>query len=330
MTTGNLTFHDVMQWTDDGCRGFLERMRWPDGPKCPKCGADQPYSITRKSPSKNAVRSFYKCRGCKRQFTATVGTIFEDSKIPLHKWLAAIYLMCTSKKGISAHQLHRMLGITYKSAWFMCHRIREATKRDGFPQLAGVVEADETYMGARTKRGHKVHHERIRDEIEMGIRPEPPKKAPYQEKTTVLGMVERGGAVVSTVIPKATTEHVKPVMTKMINVDSAVLITDKHPVYRNMDKVLPHETINHEIEYVRGAVHTQTIEGYWSLVKRSIYGTFHHVGDGFLPMYLSEMDFRYSHRKVDDAERFARLMSQVGGKRLQWFCKTPQPENPYA
>ena len=118
-------------------------------------------------------------------------------------------------------------------------------------------------MGARTKRGHKVHHERIRDEIEMGIRPEPPKKAPYQEKTTVLGMVERGGAVVSTVIPKATTEHVKPVMTKMINVDSAVLITDKHPVYRNMDKVLPHETINHEIEYVRGAVHTQTIEGYW-------------------------------------------------------------------
>ena len=165
----------------------------------------------------------------------------------------------------------------------------------------------------------------------MGIRPKPPKKAPYQEKTTVLGMVERGGAVVSTVIPKATTEHVKPVMIKMINVDSAVLITDKHPVYRNMDKVLPHETINHEIEYVRGAVHTQTIEGYWSLVKRSIYGTFHHVGDGFLPMYLSEMDFRYSHRKVDDAERFARLMSQVGGKRLQWFCKTPpQPENPYA
>ena len=107
-------------------------------------------------------------------------------------------------------------------------------------------------------------------------------------------------------------------------------MTDRHPVYRSMGLEMLHEMVNHEIEYVRGAVHTQTIEGYWSLVKRSIYGTYHHVGDGFLPMYLSEMDFRYSHRKITDAERFARLMSQVGGKRLLWFCKTPQPENPHA
>ncbi len=156
-----LTFHEVMRWTDEESRAFLERLRWPDGPQCPKCGAAEPYTVTRRTPSKNAVRSFYKCRSCKRQFTATVGTIFEDSKIPLHKWLAAIYLMCSSKKGMSAHQLHRLLGITYKSAWFMCHRIREATKRDSFPQLTGVVEADETYLGARTRRGHKVHHERI-------------------------------------------------------------------------------------------------------------------------------------------------------------------------
>ncbi len=190
--------------------------------------------------------------------------------------------MCSSKKGMSAHQLHRLLDITYKSAWFMCHRIREATKRDGFPLLTGVVEADETYLGARTRRGHEVHHERIQDEIDMGIRPKPERKPPYQDKTTVLGMVERGGSVVSAVVPRATVEHVKPVMTKMINVDDAMLMTDRHPVYRNMDALMPHETVNHEVEYVRGDVQTQTIEGYWSLVKRSIYGTFHHVGDGFL------------------------------------------------
>jgi transposase-like protein len=168
-------------------------MRWPKGPHCPKCGVDRPYSITRKSRTKNKVQSLYKCRDCKRQFSATVGTIFEDSKIPLHKWFAGIFLMCSSKKGISAHQLHRMLGITYKSAWFMCHRVRQATRDKEFPMLSGVVEADETYMGGRTRRGHKVHHERIRDEIEMGLRPKPARRPPYQEKTTVFGMVECEG-----------------------------------------------------------------------------------------------------------------------------------------
>ena len=329
MTTAAPTFHEVMRWTDDECKTFLEQQRWPDGVQCPKCGADEPYTITRKSNTKNKVRSFYKCRDCKRQFTATVGTIFEDSKIALSKWFAAIYLMCASKKGVSAHQLHRMLGITYKSAWFMCHRIREAAKRDDMPKLTGVVEADETYMAPKTKRGHKVHHERMKDEVEQGWRAPEKNPPPYQNKTTVLGMVERGGSVVSKVIPRATTEHVKPVVTKMVD-GNALLLTDRHPVYRKFGDFMMHDTINHEIEYVRGLVHTQTIEGYWSLVKRSIYGTFHHVGDGYLPMYLNEMDFRYSHRKISDEERFAALMTQVSGKRLLWFCSTPQTPNPHA
>lgn len=319
---------EVMKWTDEEARAFVERMRWPDGPHCPKCGVDKPYTFTRKSRTKNKITSLYKCRDCKKQFSSTVGTIFEDSKIPLSKWLAAIYLMCASKKGVSAHQLHRMLKITYKSAWFMCHRVREAAK--SFPVLSGVVEADETYMGKKTRRGHPVWHERVKDEIEQGIRPKPASKPPYQDKTTVLGLVERGGTVHSRVIPKTTVEHVKPVMTKMLDVKNVILITDKHPVYRGMGKIMPHMSINHEEAYVRGPVHTQTIEGYWSLVKRSIYGTFHHVGDGFLPMYLSEMDFRYSHRKLSDAERFHHLMTQMAGQRLLWFCKTPQPQNPYA
>ena len=127
MDTQKVSFQTVLRWSDDECRVFLEQKRWPDGPHCPKCGAEEPYTITRKTSTKNAVKSLYKCRACRRQFTATVGTIFEDSKIPLNKWFAAIYLMCSSKKGISAHQLHRSLDITYKSAWFMCHRIRESS-----------------------------------------------------------------------------------------------------------------------------------------------------------------------------------------------------------
>ena len=324
------TYLDVMSWTPDEARSFLERMRWPDGPMCPKCGAEQPYTITRKSKTKNTVRSLYKCRACKRQFTVTVGTIFEDSKIPLNKWLAAIFLVCSSKKGISAHQLHRLLEISYKAAWFMCHRIREGAKTV-LPPLRGIVEADETYIGSKTqRRGHPVQHERRRDEIEQGLRPKPPRRAPYQNKTTVLGLVERGGAVVSQVIPKTSGEHVKPFVTKRLALKDAVLMTDSHPVYRGMNKLLPHMAINHELEYVRGGIHTQTIEGYWSLIKRSIYGTWHHIGDGYLPMYLAEMDYRYSNRKVSDSERFVQLLSQVGGKRLLWFCKTPQPQNPHA
>ena len=197
------SFIDVLNWSDKQCRDYLVRMRWPDGIKCPKCGSAEPYTITRKTKTKNKVRSFYKCRKCKRQFSATVGTIFEDSKIPLQKWFAGIYLMCSSKKGIRAHQLHRMLGITYKSAWFMCHRVREATKNASPEQLSGIIEADETYMGGRRRRGHNLYHERLKDEVEMGIRTKP-KKPPYQEKTAVFGMVERDGEVRSMVVPKAT------------------------------------------------------------------------------------------------------------------------------
>ena len=322
-------FHQVMNWNDDEYRVFLEKMRWPDGPICPKCGEAKPYTITRKSRTKNAVRSLYKCRACKRQFTATVGTIFEDSKIPLKKWLAAIFLVCSSKKSISAHQLHRLLGIAYKSAWFMCHRIREATKDKDFPKLTGIVEADETYIGGRTRRGHKVHHERIQDEIEMGIRPKPARKPPYQDKTPVFGMIERDGTVRTMVVDDTTGGTLRPIMTNMIDLNNARLITDGHPAYRRMKDYLPHEVIDHGIEYVRGDVHTQSIENYWSLLKRGVYGVFHHVGDGYLPMYLAEFEYRFNRRKMSDPERFAALMGQLQG-RVLWYCHTAQPQNPYA
>ena len=179
-----LTFKAVLKWTEEECREFLEPLRWPNGPVCPKCGDPDPYVINRKSETKNKVKRLYRCKGCKRQFSSTVGTIFEGSKIPLSKWLAALFLMTSSKKGVSAHQLFRLLDIgSYKSAWFMAHRIREAMRDKGLLEpLSGDVEADETYMGGRTRRGHKVHHERIKDEIEMGLRPQPSRRPPYQDK----------------------------------------------------------------------------------------------------------------------------------------------------
>lgn len=322
------TFQKVLRWTDEECRAYLEQQRWPDGPRCPKCGATEYCRITRHTATKNAVSVLYRCKGCKRQYTSTVGTIFEDSKIPLNKWFAAIYLMCASKKGMSAHQIHRQLGITYKSAWFMCHRIRGAMKDKSFPLLTGTVEADETYIYPKRPRGHPVQKELIKDEQEMGLRPKG-KKDWREGKTTVFGILERGGAVRTMVVPKATARELRPLLEGYIDTANSKLMTDGHPAYRLIKNVLPHGIIDHEVAYVDGPVHTQGIENYWSLLKRGLVGTFHHVDQSYLPEYLSEFEFRFNRRKIADEERFAALVGQLQG-RVQWFCRTPQPENPYA
>ncbi len=191
MASQRLTFQAFLKWSDEECREFLERMRWPNGAHCPKCGAPEPYKVERRKASKNTVTKLYKCRSCKKQFTATVGTIFGDSKIPLGKWLAALFLMTSSKKGISAHQLYRMLDLgSYRSAWFMAHRIREAMReKDLLEPMAGDVEADETFLHARRRRGAPAYHERVKDEIEMGIRPKLPKKDWREGKTIIFGVV---------------------------------------------------------------------------------------------------------------------------------------------
>lgn len=327
--TTSISFHDIMRWSEDECRQFLELMRWGDDPRCPKCGADKPYRITRKTRTKNKVRTLFKCRACRKQFSATVGTIFEDSKIPLSKWFAAIYLMCSSKKGISAHQLHRMLSIRYESAWFMCHRIRSAMADDSDGLLHGIVEADETYVGAKTKRGHPIVHERIKDEEQMGLRPKTKRPAPFEGKTVVFGMIERGGRVRSQVVENTRRDTLNSTILSNVDPDDATLMTDGHSSYRSMHKHMRHEVVDHEIEYVRGDVHTQNIENYWSIFKRGVVGTFHHISEGYMPMYLHEFDFRGSRRDITDEERFALLMGQTQG-RLLWYCKTPQAENPYA
>ena len=297
----------------------------------PQVRRREPYRFTRKV--RTGTRSLFKCRNCQKQFSATVGTIFEDSKIPLSKWFAAIYLMCSSKHGISAHQLHRMLRITYKSAWFMCHRIRKAMQDRSGDVLRGIVEADETYVSkpGTGRRGHPVVHERINDEIKMGLRPKPRRRAPFEDKTAVFGMIERGGRVRSRVVPDTRRDTLNSIMVDEIDSD-ATLITDGHSSYRSMHRHMRHEVVDHEIEYVRKdnpAVNTQLTENTWSIFKRGLVGTFHHISEGYLPMYLHEFDFRGSRRKITDAERFASLMAQTQG-RLLWYCRTPQPQNPYA
>lgn len=328
--SSKLTYQTVLRWTDEQCREYLEHQRWPNGAVCPKCGTANPYILERKSKTKNKVQKLYKCRTCRKQFTATIGTIFEDSHIPLNKWFAAIFTMCASKKGVSAHQLHRMLGVTYKSAWFMAHRIRESMRDKGvFTQLSGTVEADETYIGGKS-RGHYVWKERIKDEIEMGIRPKPKfPHHPRMDKAVVFGILERKGKVRTITVPQVNAETLGTILRGNLDLPNTRLITDGNKAYKHIKYHVKHDVIDHEETYVSGDIHIQGIENYWSLLKRGLYGIFQHVGKKYLPQYLSEFQYRFNNRKVTDAERFASLMAQTQG-RLDWYCQTAQSENPYA
>lgn len=286
---------------ENKARELLERMRWPDGPVCPHCGViGGHYKITPKKDSKKPTRpGLYKCKDCRKGFTVTVGTIFHRSHIPLTKWLLAIYLMCSSKKGMSAHQLHRMLGITYKSAWFMAHRIREAMKQGPLAgKLGGVVEADETYVGGKGR----------------GIRGRGAEK-----KTPVVALVERKGNVRSKVMTRLTGENLKGFIKDNIE-ETATVMTDEFRSYIGLDEhFVKHEVVKHSVgEYVRGDVHTNTAEGYFSLLKRGINGGYHHVSKHHLQRYLAEFDFRYNARQLTDSERTILAILGVGGKRLTY------------
>ena len=283
----------------DKAREYLEKMRWVNGVACPHCGSLESYHLEAKIDSKQPVRSgVYKCKACRKQFTVTVGTIFEDSHIPLNKWLMAIQLLCSSKKGMSAHQLHRMLGVTYKSAWFMAHRIRYAmTQPPVVGKLKGIVEADETYIGG------KAHGKRGRG---------------AENKTPVFALVERGGRVRSFKTEKVTAKNLQEKIRE--NVDKkATVMTDEFLAYKNLDKDFTHFTVNHGAgEYVNGDIHTNTAEGFFSILKRGINGVYHHVSEQHLDRYLAEFGFRYDNRKIDDAVRCGLAIEQTKGKRLTY------------
>ncbi len=291
-------------------RKYLENLRWPDGPVCPHCGGiEKIYTMK----SKKARAGLYKCGDCRKQFTVTVKSLFEDSKIPLNKWLMAVFLMCSSKKGISSHQLHRMLGVTYKSAWFMTHRIREAMKDPIFSKLGGgggIVEVDETFWGNRKPRGQK-------------------KGRGYHHKEKIFSLIERGGEVRSFHVKAVNAKTLKPIMKEQIDA-SAHVMTDEAAQYvppRNQygpnarkpleDDFAKHSVVNHSHgEYVRGKAHTNTIESYFSILKRGLIGTFHHVGPQHLKRYIVEFDFRYNNRHIDDVERADKALKGIAGKRL--------------
>jgi transposase-like protein len=290
----------------------IEAILWPQGPVCRHCGSmERAYKLkgVRTKPSKknpNGVErhGLYKCGECRKQFTVRMGTIFEESHLPLHKWLQAIHLMCASKKGISAHQMHRILECTYEAAWFLCHRIREAMRSGDFTPMGGsgkFVEADETYIGRLA-----------------GV----PKQSGPSHKNVVLTLVERKGRARSFHIDSATVARVVPIVNANIHKES-VLMTDEATVYKNVGPdFAAHGTVNHsQDEYVRGVVHTNTVEGFYSIFKRGMKGVYQHCAEHHLHRYLAEFDFRYSNRialGIDDGTRAVVALMGAKGKRLTY------------
>ncbi len=283
---------------EEAARKHLEILRWPNGPVCPHCAETEKITKLR---GKSHRPGLYQCNACRQHFTVTVGTLFEDSHIKLHKWLLAFHLMASSKKGISSHQLHRMLGITYKSAWFMTHRIREAMKADWTKNALGghgPVEADETFIG--TKPGAK-------------------KRKGYGHKNAVLSLVERGGEVRSFHVPGVSAKTLKPYLKYHVDPE-ACLMTDDAGQY----KILGPEFERHEVvchsqeEYVKGEAHTNTVEGFFSILKRGLIGVYQHVGIQHLQRYVTEFDFRYNHRKDTDFQRATKALKGIEGKRLTY------------
>lgn len=292
-------FHD-----EDAARRHFEATRWPEGPICPHCGV---VGNATEMKGKSTRPGVYKCKDCRKQFTAIVGTLYERSHIPIHKWLLATRLLCASKKGMSAHQLWRQLGFgSYRTAWFMAHRIREGMREAHLPEPMGgegkFVEADETYVGGKAKNRAYA------------------KTLPSHE--AVMSLVERGGKVRSRHVADVTAKTLKPILVDAIAKDTN-LRTDQSPVYTEIGAgFASHETVNHSIkEYVRGDAHTNTVEGYFSIFKRGIYGVYHHVSAEHLKRYLSEFDFRYNHRIAlgfNDAERATLAVKGISGKRLTY------------
>jgi transposase-like protein len=281
---GELNLPDLIErfGSEDKCHAYLEELRWPDGVECPRCGSDK--------ISRIAKRRQFDCDACRYQFSVRVGTLFHDSKLPLWKWFLAVYVMGESKKGVSANQLKRMLGVSYKTAWYLCHRIRAAMHDEGAPLLTGIVEADETYVGG------KLRHRAGRDR-QQGA------KERYSNKTIVMGAVQRGGQVRLRIAPEVTgasisSESVRNFLDSVVADDAEAIYTDAHKAYRGIgDEDTVHGFVDHsKDEWVNGQIHTNTVESVWSLFDRSVIGAYHKLSRKHLPRYLDEAAFRWKNR----------------------------------
>lgn len=314
----NPIFHD-----ETAAREWLEARVWPNGRVCPHCGTvDQSTLLQRGTkPRKNQPKKpqtarggLYQCNACREPFTVTVGTLYERSHIPLHKWLLASHLLMASKKGMSALQISRMLDISYKACWFMCHRIREGLRElhpEDIEPMGGegkTVEIDETFVGGLEKNKHRSK----RQHVGTG----------GAGKEAVFSLVERGGKVRSHHVPTVTAATLRPILTAQVH-EATFVMTDEGATAKSLGRGFEkHGTVNHSIgEYVRGEIHTNTIEGYFSIFKRGINGVYHHISQQHLKRYLAEFDFRYNEREalgVGDIERTAKAIPGIVGKRLTY------------
>lgn len=287
----------------------LESIVWPNGPVCPHCGGlDKIYDLkgvrskpSKKNPEGVERHGLKKCGDCRKQFTVKVGTVFEHGRVPLHKFLQAAYLMASSKKGISAHQMHRVLEVTYKTAWFMCHRIREAMRSGDFAPFGsdgGIVEVDETYTGPKIARGA------------------------YGKKWIILTLVDRDtGGARSFKVDKADKATILPILRDNLDKEARV-ITDESSIYKRLDEEYTHAYVVHsKKQWGRGEIHTNTIEGFYSIFKRGMKGVYQHCSEKHLHRYAAEFDFRYSNRAklgVSDEERTEAAIAGIIGKRLTY------------
>jgi transposase-like protein len=288
----------VLYFSDaDRALEFLTRFRWSDGkPTCPRCESQENSYIS--------TRRIWKCKGCKRQFSAKTGTIMEDSPIGLDKWLPAIWMICGCKNGVSSYEIARGLGVSQKTAWFMLHRVRVAMKSGTLEKLSGEIEADETFIGGKVTNMHRKAKRTIQA-----------KNDPKWGKTIVLGLLQRDGHVRAAVAPSRRRHQVHSHIAENVELGSK-LYTDEFNAYDNLPQGFVREFVNHLDSYVQGQVHTNGMENFWSLLKRTLKGTYVSVDPVHLQAYVDEQAFRFNNREFRDADRFVSVLSQIAGKRL--------------
>ncbi len=309
----------LCRMSEDEARAFLEGIRWPNGPVCPHCGSQN----IKRLEGKATRPGVFKCRekGCRKQSTVTVGTIFQGSKIALRDWVYAFASMCASKKGISALQLQRELGLQYRSAWFLAHRVRWAMRQEPLRgMLRGVVECDETWVGGKPRKHYKRYERRMAKAEGNPI--------PKTTKTPVLALVERGGRVHSRAVTEVTAPRLKSAIRELVDPDATVM-TDENRAYQGIGAEFAggHKTVNHsEKEYFRHAdgAGINEAESYFALLKRGVYGTFHNVSKTHLQRYCDEFDFRWNHRDISDFERTKAAIKMADGKRLTYRPPTDE------